>query len=62
MYGKSLSFFKVIPVMALIVGYLGDKLRQTSNKAHLTTASLSAYLNEVFRCITRIQYILHCPT
>ncbi|CAI9097716.1 OLC1v1034188C1 [Oldenlandia corymbosa var. corymbosa] len=37
----------VIPSMALVVGYLGEKLRGISNKAHLSTAALSAYLNEV---------------
>ncbi|PIN19491.1 Peptide exporter, ABC superfamily [Handroanthus impetiginosus] len=38
----------VIPSMALIIGCLGEKLRIMSNKAHLSTAALSAYLNEVF--------------
>lgn len=41
----------VIPLMVLIVGHLGEKLRQISNEAHLTSASLSAYLNEVLPSI-----------
>lgn len=42
------DILKVIPLMALVVGYLGEKLRNVSNQAHLTIAHLSAYLNEVF--------------
>ncbi|KAL3536100.1 hypothetical protein ACH5RR_004561 [Cinchona calisaya] len=41
----------VIPVMGLIVGYLGEKLREISNTAHLSIAALSAYLNEVLPSI-----------
>lgn len=39
--------FKVIPLMGFAIGYLGEKLRDVSNKAHLAVASLSSYLNEV---------------
>lgn len=39
--------FKVIPLMGFVIGYLGEKLRDVSNKAHLAAASLSSYLNEV---------------
>ncbi|XP_051131725.1 ABC transporter B family member 29, chloroplastic [Andrographis paniculata] len=38
----------VIPVIALAIGCLGERLRVISNTAHLSTAALSAYLNEVF--------------
>ncbi|XP_047978297.1 ABC transporter B family member 29, chloroplastic isoform X1 [Salvia hispanica] len=41
----------VIPAMALTVGCLGEKLRIISNEANLSTASLAAYLNEVFPSI-----------
>nr|QVT92324.1 ABC transporter [Salvia miltiorrhiza] len=41
----------VIPAMALTVGCLGEKLRAISNDANLSTASLAAYLNEVFPSI-----------
>ncbi|KAG6433913.1 hypothetical protein SASPL_105532 [Salvia splendens] len=41
----------VIPAMALTVGCLGEKLRIISNEANLCTASLAAYLNEVFPSI-----------
>ncbi|XP_027072655.2 ABC transporter B family member 29, chloroplastic [Coffea arabica] len=41
----------VIPVMALMVGCLGENLREISNRAHLSVASLSAYLNEVLPSI-----------
>ncbi|KAK6139947.1 hypothetical protein DH2020_026323 [Rehmannia glutinosa] len=41
----------VIPSMALTIGCLGEKLRTLSNKANLSTAALSAYLNEVFPSI-----------
>ncbi|GFQ06120.1 ABC transporter b family member 29 chloroplastic [Phtheirospermum japonicum] len=45
------SLLNVIPLMALSVGCLGEKLRKLSNKANLSTAALSAYLNEVFPAI-----------
>ncbi|XP_073154035.1 ABC transporter B family member 29, chloroplastic isoform X2 [Henckelia pumila] len=41
----------VIPSMALIIGCLGENLRKISNEAQLSTAALSAYLNEVFPSI-----------
>ncbi|PQQ19069.1 ABC transporter B family member 29 chloroplastic isoform X2 [Prunus yedoensis var. nudiflora] len=41
----------VIPCMALIIIRLGGKLRKISNKAHLSIAALSAYLNEVLPAI-----------
>lgn len=37
----------MIPCMALVIACLGEKLRGISNKAQLSTAALSAYLNEV---------------
>ncbi|XP_073012956.1 ABC transporter B family member 29, chloroplastic isoform X2 [Typha latifolia] len=37
----------VIPCMSLLIGYLGERLREISNEAHSTVAKLSAYLNEV---------------
>lgn len=44
-----LSMFSalVIPAIAMIIGLMGERLRQMSNQAHLTAASLAAYLNEV---------------
>lgn len=33
--------------MALVVAYLGEKLRKISKNTNLTVAALSAYLNEV---------------
>ncbi|KAH6802768.1 ABC2-like protein 12 [Perilla frutescens var. frutescens] len=41
----------VIPAMALTVGCLGERLRAISKEANLSTASLAAYLNEVFPSI-----------
>ncbi|KAL6550117.1 hypothetical protein OROMI_020605 [Orobanche minor] len=41
----------VIPSMALSVGCLEERLRSLSNKANISTAALSAYLNEVFPSI-----------
>lgn len=41
----------VIPCMALVIIRLGGKLRKFSNKAHLSIAALSAYLNEVLPAI-----------
>ncbi|GER41885.1 lipid A export ATP-binding/permease protein MsbA [Striga asiatica] len=41
----------VIPSMTLSIGCLGEKLRALSNMADLSTAALSAYLNEVFPSI-----------
>lgn len=33
--------------MALVIAYLGERLRKISKESHLSIASLSAYLNEV---------------
>lgn len=38
----------MIPSVALVIAYLGDRLRKISRKAQIASASLSAYLNEVF--------------
>ncbi|KAI9090692.1 hypothetical protein K1719_028545 [Acacia pycnantha] len=47
----SLISAAVIPCMALVVAFLGQKLRSISRKAHLSIATLSAYLNEVLPAI-----------
>ncbi|KAK8302963.1 hypothetical protein V6Z12_D04G120000 [Gossypium hirsutum] len=36
----------MIPFMALVIAYLGEKLRKISKRAHLSIATLAAYLNE----------------
>ncbi|XP_059306595.1 ABC transporter B family member 29, chloroplastic [Lycium ferocissimum] len=41
----------VIPLMGFVIGYLGEKLRDVSNEAHLAVASLSSYLNEILPSI-----------
>ncbi|XP_019265458.1 PREDICTED: ABC transporter B family member 29, chloroplastic-like isoform X2 [Nicotiana attenuata] len=41
----------VIPLMGFMIGYLGEKLRDVSNKAQLAVASLSSYLNEILPSI-----------
>ncbi|GAA0158528.1 ATP-binding cassette [Lithospermum erythrorhizon] len=41
----------VILSVAFINGHLGEKLRKISNRAHLSVATLSAYLNEVLPSI-----------
>ncbi|KAK4730722.1 hypothetical protein R3W88_023710 [Solanum pinnatisectum] len=41
----------VIPLMGFVIGYLGERLRDVSNKAHLAAASLSSYLNEILPSI-----------
>ncbi|KAJ4840805.1 ABC transporter B member 29, chloroplastic [Turnera subulata] len=41
----------VIPCMALAIASLGERLRKISKKAHLSVATLSAYLNEVLPAI-----------
>ena len=33
--------------MALAIAYLGEKLQKISKRAHMSIATLSAYLNEV---------------
>ncbi|XP_015161484.1 ABC transporter B family member 29, chloroplastic isoform X3 [Solanum tuberosum] len=45
------SLLNVIPLMGFVIGYLGEKLRDVSNKAHLAAASLSSYLNEILPSI-----------
>ncbi|KAK2974249.1 hypothetical protein RJ640_016735 [Escallonia rubra] len=49
----TLSFISalVIPSMALVVAYLGEKLHKISKEANLSVAALSAYLNEVLPSI-----------
>ncbi|KAK9921302.1 hypothetical protein M0R45_029819 [Rubus argutus] len=47
----SLISAAVIPCMAFVIACLGEKLRGISNKAQLSTAALSAYLNEVLPAI-----------
>ncbi|RVX12026.1 ABC transporter B family member 29, chloroplastic [Vitis vinifera] len=37
----------VIPFMSLVIAHLGERLRKISQRAHLSIAALSAYLNEV---------------
>lgn len=37
-----------MPFIALVIAYLGEKLRKISKDAHLTIAAVSAYLNEVY--------------
>ena len=39
--------FQVIPCMAFVIAYLGERLRKISKRAHLSIATLAAYLNEV---------------
>ncbi|CAN7069788.1 unnamed protein product [Brassica rapa subsp. trilocularis] len=41
----------VIPSVALVIAFLGDRLRKISRKAQIASASLSAYLNEVLPAI-----------
>ncbi|XP_052172426.1 ABC transporter B family member 29, chloroplastic [Diospyros lotus] len=41
----------VIPSMAFVTVYLGEKLRKISKRAHLSIAAMSAYLNEVLPSI-----------
>ncbi|KAL9425354.1 hypothetical protein AB3S75_032329 [Citrus x aurantiifolia] len=41
----------VIPSMALVIAYLGERLHKISKQSHLSIASLSAYLNEVLPAI-----------
>ncbi|KAM7265019.1 hypothetical protein ACFE04_002702 [Oxalis oulophora] len=41
----------MIPCMALVIAYLGERVGKLSKTAHLTSASLSAYLNEVLPAI-----------
>ncbi|KAF8115317.1 hypothetical protein N665_0029s0152 [Sinapis alba] len=41
----------VIPSVALVIAFLGDRLRKISRKAQIASASLSGYLNEVLPAI-----------
>ncbi|KAL0648786.1 hypothetical protein Bca4012_047077 [Brassica carinata] len=41
----------VIPSVALVIAFLGDRLRKISRKSQIASASLSAYLNEVLPAI-----------
>lgn len=43
-----MTFLKVIPAMALVIAYLGEKLHKISKEANLSAAALAAYLNEVY--------------
>ncbi|XVF55744.1 hypothetical protein PTKIN_Ptkin06aG0061400 [Pterospermum kingtungense] len=49
----SLSFISatVIPCMAFVIAYLGERLRKISKRAQLSSATLAAYLNEVLPAI-----------
>ncbi|KAJ9543612.1 hypothetical protein OSB04_023319 [Centaurea solstitialis] len=41
----------VIPLIALVSAYFGEELREVSNKANISIAAISAYLNEVLPSI-----------
>ncbi|XP_076923692.1 ABC transporter B family member 29, chloroplastic-like [Bidens hawaiensis] len=41
----------VISLMAMVSAYFGEELREVSNKANLSIAALSAYLNEVLPAV-----------
>ncbi|CAM8933695.1 unnamed protein product [Rhodiola kirilowii] len=47
----SLVSVLVVPCVAFVIAYLGEKLRKVSKKANLSMATLSAYLNEVLPSI-----------
>ncbi|XP_030443609.1 LOW QUALITY PROTEIN: ABC transporter B family member 29, chloroplastic [Syzygium oleosum] len=47
----SLVSAAAIPCMALVIAFLGERLRQISKEANLSIAALSAYLNEVLPAI-----------
>ncbi|XP_022767061.1 ABC transporter B family member 29, chloroplastic isoform X5 [Durio zibethinus] len=42
----SLISAMVVPCMAFVIAYLGERLRKISKRAHLSIATLAAYLNE----------------
>ncbi|KAE8718971.1 ABC transporter B family member 29 [Hibiscus syriacus] len=42
----SLSSAMVIPFMAFVIAYLGERLRKISKRSHLSIATLASYLNE----------------
>ncbi|OMO68345.1 hypothetical protein COLO4_29711 [Corchorus olitorius] len=47
----SLISAMVIPCMAFVVAYLGERLRKISKRAHQSIATLASYLNEVLPAI-----------
>ncbi|XP_039066181.1 ABC transporter B family member 29, chloroplastic-like [Hibiscus syriacus] len=47
----SLSSAMVIPFMAFVIAYLGERLRKISKRSHLSIATLASYLNEVLPAI-----------
>ncbi|KAK6231848.1 hypothetical protein SCA6_001921 [Theobroma cacao] len=47
----SLISAMVIPCMAFVIAYLGERLLKISTRAHLSIATLAAYLNEVLPAI-----------
>ncbi|XP_022767059.1 ABC transporter B family member 29, chloroplastic isoform X3 [Durio zibethinus] len=47
----SLISAMVVPCMAFVIAYLGERLRKISKRAHLSIATLAAYLNEVLPAI-----------
>ncbi|KAK0585766.1 hypothetical protein LWI29_033781 [Acer saccharum] len=49
--GLSLISAMMIPSTALVIAYLGERLRKISKKSSLTIANLSAYLNEILPAI-----------
>ncbi|KAG8648685.1 hypothetical protein MANES_08G026400v8 [Manihot esculenta] len=51
----SLISAMVIPCMALVIAYLGERLCKISKKAHLSIATLSAHLNEVLPAIVSVK-------
>lgn len=44
----------MIPSVALVIAFLGDRLRKISRKSQIASASLSAYLNEVFVSVSSV--------
>ncbi|KAH0861634.1 hypothetical protein HID58_089895 [Brassica napus] len=48
---SAMATHMVIPSVALVIAFLGDRLRKISRKAQIASASLSAYLNEVLPAI-----------
>ncbi|KAL8260461.1 hypothetical protein R6Q59_028414 [Mikania micrantha] len=47
----SLASALVISMMAMVSAYFGEELREISNKANLSIAAVSAYLNEVLPAV-----------
>ncbi|KAL3755640.1 hypothetical protein ACJRO7_002655 [Eucalyptus globulus] len=45
----------IIPCVALVIAFLGERLRKISKKANLSIAALSAYLNEVLPAIVFVK-------